>query len=516
MTSSHNPEINVEQLMQNIREEVAAAARQNASLGVEIKNLNRLENKGVNLLTMNYIENLLNEAELYSQVSEKFPDKLNIFPFTLSKPLQKLVLKIYNFIFKKQRIVNFSLTQALRESLTLNRQLLSQMNVLQEQVNGLGNRLDATDEQVNGLGNRLDATDEQVNGLGNRLDATDEQVNGLGNRLDATDEQVNGLGNRLDATDEQIKATNEQVNCLGNRLDTMDEQVKILGERLKAIDERHIRNDSYIKSDLAQQKRLITLFLEEARQRLPEPFSKDDLLNFVDEDKHLLDAFYVAFEEQFRGSREDIYNRLNFYLPWIKQAQVGTKESPILDVGCGRGEWLELLRQSGYTARGIDINRVMIEQCNIRGLEGIESDAIAYLQSLSGNSLGAITGFHIIEHLPFEVLIKLLDEAVRVLHSGGLVIFETPNPENLLVGACNFYSDPTHRNPLFPPTLKFLVEQRGLVDVQLVRLSEFRIIDPLQFVEANQPMSSQINSLIEIAKSNFYAAPDFAVIGKKA
>ena len=474
MTSSHNPEINVEQLMQNIREEVAAAARQNASLGVEIKNLNRLENKGVNLLTMNYIENLLNEAELYSQVSEKFPDKLNIFPFTLSKPLQKLVLKIYNFIFKKQRIVNFSLTQALRESLTLNRQLLSQMNVLQEQVNGLGNRLDATDEQVN------------------------------------------GLGNRLDATDEQIKATNEQVNCLGNRLDTMDEQVKILGERLKAIDERHIRNDSYIKSDLAQQKRLITLFLEEARQRLPEPFSKDDLLNFVDEDKHLLDAFYVAFEEQFRGSREDIYNRLNFYLPWIKQAQVGTKESPILDVGCGRGEWLELLRQSGYTARGIDINRVMIEQCNIRGLEGIESDAIAYLQSLSGNSLGAITGFHIIEHLPFEVLIKLLDEAVRVLHSGGLVIFETPNPENLLVGACNFYSDPTHRNPLFPPTLKFLVEQRGLVDVQLVRLSEFRIIDPLQFVEANQPMSSQINSLIEIAKSNFYAAPDFAVIGKKA
>ena len=500
MTKSPNPEINVEELMQNIREQVAA--RYSASLGVEIKNYNKLENKGVNLLTMNYIENLLNEAELYSQVWTKFPDKLNVFPFTLSKPLQKLVLKLYNFIFKKQRVVNASLSQALRESLTLNQQLINQMNVLQEQVNGLGNRLNTTDEQVNGLGNRLNTTDEQINGLGNRLNTTDEQVN--------------RLADYLKATNEQVKATNEQVKGLGNRLDIKDEQIKTLGEHLKAIDERHIRNDSYLKSDLSQQKRLITLFLEEAKQRLPEPFSKDELLNFVHEEQHLLDAFYVAFEEQFRGSREDIYNRLNFYLPWIKKAQVGTEESPILDVGCGRGEWLELLRESGYTARGLDLNRVMIEQCHLRGLEGIESDVIAYLQSLPSNSLGAVTGFHIIEHLPFEVLINLLDEAVRVLHSGGLVIFETPNPENLLVGACNFYSDPTHRNPLFPPTLKFLVEQRGLVDVQLVRLSEFRITDPLQFVEANQPMSSQINSLIEIAKSNFYAAPDFAVIGKKA
>jgi SAM-dependent methyltransferase len=507
MTKSHNPEINVEQLMQNIREEVAD--RYNASLGVEIKNYNKLENKGVNLLTMNYIENLLNEAELYSQVWANFPDKFNVFPFTLSKPLQKLILKIYNFIFKKQRVVNASLSQAIRASLTLNQQLINQMNVLQEQVNGLGNRLNTTDEQVNGLGNRLDTKDEQVNGLADHLKVTNDH-------LKVTNEQIKATNDHLKATNEQLKATNEQVNVLDNRLDMKDEQVKTLGEHLKAIDERHIRNDSYLKSDLSQQKRLITLFLEEAKQRLPEPFSKDELLNFVDEDQHLLDAFYVAFEEQFRGSREDIYNRLNFYLPWIEKAQVGTKESPILDVGCGRGEWLELLRESGYTARGLDLNRVMIEQCHLRGLEGIESDVMAYLQSLPSNSLGAVTGFHIIEHLPFEVLIKLLDEAVRVLHSGGLVIFETPNPENLLVGACNFYSDPTHRNPLFPPTLKFLVEQRGLVDVQLLRLSEFRITDPLQFVEANQPMSAQINSLIEIAKSNFYAAPDFAVIGKKA
>jgi O-antigen chain-terminating methyltransferase len=264
-----------------------------------------------------------------------------------------------------------------------------------------------------------------------------------------------------------------------------------------------------------QQKRLITLFLEEARRRLPEPFNQEQLQAFLKEDEHALDAFYVAFEDQFRGSQEDIRNRLKVYLPLIEEAKVGTPESAILDVGCGRGEWLELLRESGYTAKGLDINRVMLEQCRTKGLEVIESDVIAYLQSLPDASLGAVTGFHIIEHLPFEVLIKLVDETMRVLYSGGLAIFESPNPENIIVGACNFYSDPTHRNPLFPPTVKFLFAQRGFSDVQLLRLSEHRLEDPLQLVEADNAIAPKLNPLIEIAKCNFYASPDFAVIAKK-
>lgn len=119
------------------------------------------------------------------------------------------------------------------------------------------------------------------------------------------------------------------------------------------------------------------------------------------ENQHSLDGFYAAFEDRFRGSREEITEKLKVYLPIIAEAQVGSQDSPILDVGCGRGEWLELLRESRYTARGIDINTVMIEQCLARELEVIESDIIAHLQSLPDASLGAVTGFHIIEHLPF-------------------------------------------------------------------------------------------------------------------
>src|SRR5262249_31917377 len=157
---------------------------------------------------------------------------------------------------------------------------------------------------------------------------------------------------------------------------------------------------------------------------------------------------YVAFEDQFRGTREDIKKRCRVYLPIIQDAGVGADEMPILDLGCGRGEWLELLQDEGLQARGLDINPLLVEACRKRGLEVVEGDMIAFLRTLPDASVGGITGFHIIEHVPLEILINVLDETVRVLKPGGLAIFETPNPQNILVGSCNFYIDPTHRRPL--------------------------------------------------------------------
>ena len=115
----------------------------------------------------------------------------------------------------------------------------------------------------------------------------------------------------------------------------------------------------------------------------------------------------------------------------------------MLDAGCGRGEWLELLKEQGITTgRGIDNNRVMVKQCEGYGLDVIEGDVIESLRDFPSASLGAVTAFHLIEHLPLNVLVKFLDETARVLKSGGIAIFETPNPENILVGAFTFYLDP--------------------------------------------------------------------------
>ncbi len=224
------------------------------------------------------------------------------------------------------------------------------------------------------------------------------------------------------------------------------------------------------KHNLLDQHRRLAILLEEARKRLPEPLSKKQLSKMVAEEDHLLDAFYVSFEDKFRGTRADIKERATVYLPAINLAKAGTAVASILDIGCGRGEWLELLKENELQAQGVDSNHVMVSQCVELGLKVINADAIDYLRTVKSNTLGAVTGMHIIEHIPFKRLIALFDEVLRVLKPGGVAIFETPNPENLIVGACNFYYDPTHLNPLPPEPMRFVLEARGFGSIEIMRL----------------------------------------------
>ena len=302
MIEPNNPEINVDDLMQKVRDEVARHNHPSHSVEEKSNGVNAMS-----VLNTSNIEPLINDAEFNSQASTKWPDKLNRFPFNFSKRLQRFILKLYRVLFKKQRVVNFDLSQALRESLALNRELVEQVITLQAQFR-----------------------------------TTYERVSEIGDHVTATDERISEIINRL-----------------------------------KATDERQLRDNSYFKNDLAQQKRLINIFLEEARQRLPEPFSQEQLQTFVNEEQHLLDPFYATFEERFRGSREEVLNKLKVYLPLLEEAKVGTPEYLVLDVGCGRGEWLELLRKSGYTARGVDSNWIQVYFCEARGLEIVEGEVIS-------------------------------------------------------------------------------------------------------------------------------------------
>jgi len=404
MIEANNPEIDVDELMKKVREEVARL--QNKPLWKEkTTGINLQPNNGINLRIISQIQALLNNAESKSQVRTEFPEKLNRFPFTISRHLQRLVLNLYTFLFKEQRAVNFSLIQALRESLALNQQLNQQIAVLQDQI--------------------------------------------------------------------------------------------------KSMDERHLKKYSSIKNDLAQQKQIIACFLDETRPWLPEHFTSDQLQTFQEE-KGLFDGFYGALTDHFRGSREEILARLKVYLPRIAEAKIGTQDSPILDIGCGRGEWVELLRDAGYVAQGLDISQIMLEQCKTRELDVIEADALTYLQSKPDGSLGAVTGFHLIEHLPFPVLMNLMNESVRVLKSGGLVLFETPNPQNVLVGTHNFYLDPSHLKPLPSALVKFMLEHCGLEQVDIINLHPYG--------ESFKLSGSQV---AERFNEYFYGSQDYAVIGYK-
>jgi len=188
---------------------------------------------------------------------------------------------------------------------------------------------------------------------------------------------------------------------------------------------------------------------------------------------HETDAFYFAFENQFRGDREQIKERLRFYIPIILETKNTTGTAAAIDVGCGRGEWLELLREHGFEGSGVDLNACMIEECRSRGLQVECGDAIAYLRGIPAASLSIVTGFHIVEHLTLDQLLDLFRESFRVLHARGKAIFETPNPECSKVATYSFFLDPTHRNPIPQELLCFAARQAGFGATRVERLQPY-------------------------------------------
>ncbi len=254
------------------------------------------------------------------------------------------------------------------------------------------------------------------------------------------------------------------------------------------------------RAQLAAQEARLSLLLDEASKRLPS-LNEEQLHVFTNERVHYLDALYSSFEDQFRGARTDIKERLRVYIPILKEAGIA---ADVVDLGCGRGEWLETLKEEGVQARGVEINRVAIEQCRNRGLEVVAEDVICYLQKVPEQSLSAVTCFHLIEHLDFETLIKFLDRIIACLKPGGLIIMETPDPENVLVSSHNFYLDPSHRHPLPSELMQFLLESRGASRVKVMR------VNPLTAhkIEGDSELIQRFNHY-------FYGPMDYGIVAWK-
>jgi len=185
-----------------------------------------------------------------------------------------------------------------------------------------------------------------------------------------------------------------------------------------------------------------------------------------------MSGFYRAFEERYRGAREQITDRLRAYAPFTAPLAALYPGAVALDLGCGRGEWLELCAEAGFAALGVDLDEDMLAACRERGLQVRTEDALATLHGMADDSAAMVSAFHLVEHLPFEVAQTLIAQALRVLKPGGLLIMETPNPENLMVGTNNFYLDPSHLKPVPSLLLGFMTQYAGFARNQVVRLQE--------------------------------------------
>jgi SAM-dependent methyltransferase len=226
--------------------------------------------------------------------------------------------------------------------------------------------------------------------------------------------------------------------------------------------------------------------------------------------------FYLAFEERFRGTREEIARRQSIYLPILEKAEILGSKAPILDMGCGRGEWLKVLGQRGYKARGVDLNDKFVLDCQQNGFEVVFGEAIQYLRNQPSESFPAVTSFHLIEHLPFAQLVEFVAEIFRVLLPGGVMILETPNPENITVGACSFYFDPSHLAPIPPGLLQFITEHAGFSSPCVARVNAETFGVPLAYLPREAAYSLQINAAIHLLNQKFYSSPDYSIIAQKS
>lgn len=360
---------------------------------------------------------------------------------------------------------------------------------------GLSRRLQvieaSTAHETQALGrwaNRLDAT------LARRLLHAESERRVLRDELAKANDDIR----KIVATQNAIAATQEAIEAklrdsdAGHKaaLAKLDDQLRSDHRRLRAMLER------------------LTVFLDGA-MRQPGAGGGSPALPQLQS----MEQQYASFEEVFRGDRGQIKLRVAHYLEVLAAAGIAPDSGEvILDLGSGRGEWLEVLAEHGYSARGVDLNRGMLEESEKRGHEVVEADVVNYLKAQDGGSIAAISSMHLVEHIPHPVLIQLLDEALRVLRPGGVLILETPNPENVLVGSCRFYMDPTHLNPIPPLLLQWTVQARGFEQAVIERLSEHRGEPEIVPVSETMPGATQINRMIDW----FTAPPDYAVIARKA
>jgi len=238
-----------------------------------------------------------------------------------------------------------------------------------------------------------------------------------------------------------------------------------------------------------------------------------------------LDAYkYVEFENQFRGSQDAIRARLESYLPYFDGA------SDVLDVGCGRGEFLDLLQARGIRARGLDLNHEMVEICRARGLDVAESDAVGYLEGQPDGSLGGLFAAQVVEHLDPPYLLRFLDLAFHKLRPGAPIVLETLNPACWTAFFDSFIRDITHVWPLHPETLRYLVQASGFPAARIEYRSPVPPQDRLQAVgrlrgdavSAGQAAGAVTDDLVETFNANveklnarMFTFLDYAIVGSR-
>jgi O-antigen chain-terminating methyltransferase len=322
--------------------------------------------------------------------------------------------------------------------------------------------------------------------------------------------EIDSIKNRIDELDNITNRITE-IDNIKNRIDELDN----ITNRITEIDDikNHINGLESTLLAFAADIKNKTWLAQVLEKRISNPkFKSERNATSAPPD---LGINYFIFEDRFRGSRSFIKNRQTAFLKYFEGCR------NVLDIGCGRGEFLELMKEQGIGARGVDLDENMVDYCWMRRLEVELKDAIAYLEGLEDGSLDGIFIDQVVEHLEPGYLIRLLQLCHQKMQYGFYLVAETVNPLSFFSFA-NFYIDLTHVRPVHPETLRFLFDNAGFKELEVNFLSPVTDDARLQNMPSGEEMDVKERDQVEVYNRNvemlngiLFGAQDYSVVGKK-
>ena len=303
-----------------------------------------------------------------------------------------------------------------------------------------------------------------------------EQVDGLRQQLEDADARLLDSSKRIDYTHELLDETNARLLDSSKRIDYTHGLIDETNSRLVESSLRIDQTQEDVRESEARVADIATELCAFQRQ-----------LGHSVRDLQRLDAWYQDLQELHRGSHESLLEVQKSYVTHFREREWLSVDGPIFDLGCGRGEWLSMMREEGWAVRGVDSSEQAVAEGRELGLDVELGDLVDALEACPENALAGVTAFQVIEHLPFSRIISLMFAAYRALVPGGILLLETPNPENLQVATYSFWMDPTHRHPIPPPLIMDLTFHVGFRDGSILRKNpwpQWRDKDPETSLES--------------------------------
>jgi len=322
----------------------------------------------------------------------------------------------------------------------------------------------------------------------------------LEQNLDKTREMFSSFADLIESSVSLMDAKDKEWDALGsNHVGMIFKSMEWRVDKLAAAYEDV---NLLMKKFILLKEKLGHLLSILEEKRLPSQAQVKEILQPLD------DWRYAGFENRYRGDEEEVKKQQAQFLPYFDKA------GKVLDLGCGRGEFLELLQENGIDAQGIDLNEQMIEICRDKGFDCQRGDVIESLNQYQDNSLGGIFSSQVIEHLPPQYLQRMIELAYFKLAPGGHLVLETLNPASVFGLVQIYFLDLTHQKPIHPQTLKFLMETSGFEDVEIQYSAPFEE-ERLQTLPGADETASILNRNIDNLNKLLYAAPNYAAIGIK-